>query len=156
MEAEVRFVIVGGLAVIAWGHERFTRDIDIVPDPNPDNLERLASTLIELGGRVIVGDGFLTGEAIRKFLRAGDITLVTTELGQVDVLQGVPYIPRFSEMLAESASADLDGIEVRVCSGRHLLAMKRAASRDHDLSDIEALLTANPEWRDDGGPGEGD
>jgi hypothetical protein len=40
--ADVRFVIIGGLAVNAWGHVRGTQDVDLVPDPDPGNLERLA------------------------------------------------------------------------------------------------------------------
>ena len=147
-KAEVRFVLVGALAVIAWGHERFTRDVDLVPDPDPENLDRLAGVLSELGGRVKVGDRLLTSDSISMFLKSGDMALVLTEFGQVDVLQGLPHIPRYSEMAAEAESAIFEGLEVKVCSGRHLLQMKRAASRDQDLLDIEALLEAHPEWRD--------
>jgi hypothetical protein len=32
VEAEVRFVLVGGLAVNAWGYLRATRDVDVVPE----------------------------------------------------------------------------------------------------------------------------
>jgi hypothetical protein len=41
--AEVRFVLVGGLAVNAWGVVRGTKDLDIVADPEPENLARLAA-----------------------------------------------------------------------------------------------------------------
>jgi deazaflavin-dependent oxidoreductase (nitroreductase family) len=44
--AEVRFVVVGGLADNAWGYVRATRDLDMVPAPDADNLDRLAAVPI--------------------------------------------------------------------------------------------------------------
>ena len=41
-QASVHFVVIGGFAVSAHGHLRATKDLDIVPDPDPENLERLA------------------------------------------------------------------------------------------------------------------
>jgi hypothetical protein len=83
-EAEINFVLVGGLAVNAWGYLRATRDVDLVPDPAPDNLARLDALLVELGGRVEVGERLLESSAIRTFLRTGDRTLVLTDLGRID------------------------------------------------------------------------
>jgi len=91
--AEVEFVVVGGLVVNAWGHLRGTRDLDIVPEPGKENLERLATVLEAPGGRVEVAEGRLGPSAIRTFLAAGDRTLVATELAPVDVLQGHAHVP---------------------------------------------------------------
>jgi hypothetical protein len=88
VEADIRFVLVGGLAVGAWGYVRGTKDVDLVPDPAEENLERLAELLRELDGKVEVEDRLLTADAISTFLRTGDRTLVATKLGPVDVLQG--------------------------------------------------------------------
>jgi hypothetical protein len=68
-EAEVDFVLVGGLAVNAWGYLRATRDIDLVPNPSPENLARLDALLVELGGKVEVGERLLESGAIKTFLR---------------------------------------------------------------------------------------
>ncbi len=95
IEADVRFVLVGGLAVNAWGYLRATRDIDFVPDPDPENL--------------------------------------ATELGQVDVLQGLPQVPRFAVLAEKAKDVDLDGLLVRVCSLEHLIGMKRASERPRDV-----------------------
>lgn len=40
-------MLVGGLAVGAWGHVRGTKDIDIVPDPERENLSRLLDALAD-------------------------------------------------------------------------------------------------------------
>ena len=81
VEAEVRFILVGGLAVNAWGYMRATQDVDVVPDPERENLARLDELLRELGGRVDVGGRLLDSTAIATFLRTGDRTLVQTDLG---------------------------------------------------------------------------
>jgi hypothetical protein len=141
--AEVRFVIVGGLAVNAWGHLRGTQDVDLVPDPDHGNLDRLATVLEEAGGRVETPQGRLAASAIRTFLAAGDRTLVATDLGPVDVLQGLPQVPSFRQLDAEAVPVDLGGTVVRVCSLGALLAMKRASDRARDRDDLEALEAAH-------------
>ncbi len=149
-EAGVRFVLVGGLAVNAWGYLRGTRDVDVVPDPSAENLARLDTLLRELGGKVDVGGRLLDADAISTFLRTGDRTLVITDLGQIDVLQGLPQIPRFAVLDEEATEIDLDGLLVRVCSLNHLLEMKRASDRPRDRDDLEALEAAQEGDREGG------
>ncbi len=55
--AGVRFVIIGGIAVGVHGYVRATKDLDIVPDPDPGNLARLAHLLREVNAENIgLGD----------------------------------------------------------------------------------------------------
>jgi hypothetical protein len=100
---------------------------------------------VEAGGRVETAQGRLAASAIRTFLAAGDRTLVATDLGPVDVLQGLPQIPSFSQLDAEAVAVDLGSTIVRVCSIDALLAMKRASDRPRDRDDIEALEAAHPD-----------
>jgi predicted nucleotidyltransferase len=147
-EADVRFVLVGGLAVNAWGYLRATRDVDFVPDPDAENLARIEALLRDLGGKVD-GDGkLLDGNAISTFLRTGDRTLVATELGQVDVLQGLPQVPPFAALEAEARDVDLDGFVVRVCSLEHLIQMKRSSERARDREDLAALEAVEEEGQE--------
>lgn len=56
-DAGVRHIIIGGFAVNAHGVIRPSRDLDIVPDPDPGNLERLATLLDEIDARHVgLGD----------------------------------------------------------------------------------------------------
>ena len=148
--AEISFVLVGGLAVNAWGYLRATRDIDVVPEPDAENLAKLDGVLKDIGGKVEVDDGLLDSKAISIFLRTGDRTLVVTDLGRVDILQGLPQIPTFATLDAEAVDVDMDGLTVRVCSLGHLLDMKRASERPRDRDDLEALEAAQnrPELED--------
>jgi predicted nucleotidyltransferase len=141
--AGVRFVLVGGLAVNAWGYLRGTHDIDIVPAPERENLERLANLLASVGGRVEAPQGRLGSSAIITFLRAGDRTLVSTDLGPIDVLQGHPQVPRFAELESGAQEVEIGGTCVLVCSLEALLDMKRASDRLRDRDDLEALEAAH-------------
>lgn len=140
--AEIRFVLVGGLAVNAWGYIRATRDIDLVPDPDAENLVKLNEVLVAVGGKVNANGRLLDSAAIKTFLRTGDLTVVVTDLGRVDVLQGLPQVPTFAVLDAAATNVELEGTHVRVCSLEHLLAMKRASERPRDRDDLEALEAA--------------
>jgi len=150
VESEVRFVLVGGLAVNAWGYIRATRDVDLVPDPSAENLERLDRLLKDLGGKVDVDGRLLDAGAISPFLRTGDRTLVVTDLGRVDILQGLPQVPSFTALDDKATDVEMDGLVVRVCSLDHLLAMKRASERPRDRDDLEALESAQRGLDDQG------
>lgn len=72
VRAEVRFVVIGGLALGSWGVVRGTKGCDIVPDPEPDNLEKLAALAAELGGHVQLGESLLRSkQSIAALLRQG-------------------------------------------------------------------------------------
>ncbi len=140
--ADVDFVLVGGLAVNAWGYLRATRDVDLVPDPSVENLARLDALLVELGGKVEVGGRLLEAAAIKTFLRTGDRTLVLTDLGRVDVLQGLPQVPGFAALDDRASEVEIDGLVLKVCSLDDLLAMKRASDRPRDRDGLEVLEAA--------------
>ena len=59
-EGAVDFVLVGGLAVNAWGVIRGTKDVDIVAAPDTENLERLAGVAVEAHGHIQKGEAFLS------------------------------------------------------------------------------------------------
>lgn len=46
VDASVEFVLVGGVALNAWGVIRGTKDLDIVADLEPPNLRRLAEVTV--------------------------------------------------------------------------------------------------------------
>ena len=47
--ADIRYIVVGGLAVNAHGYERFTNDIDLVISLESDNIRRALYALIAIG-----------------------------------------------------------------------------------------------------------
>ncbi|HZK16187.1 MAG TPA: hypothetical protein VFC52_06335, partial [Solirubrobacterales bacterium] len=87
-ERDIRFVIIGGVAVVAHGHLRATADLDLVPDPDPDNLDRLIDALAALHATLPTADdrAFNAAEDA-KILRQGGNVTVDTEHGGLDIVQ---------------------------------------------------------------------
>jgi len=134
----VRFVVIGGIAVAAHAVVRATEDVDIVPDPTPDNLDRLCAVLATLDARLL-GNPDRGGDAeVRGALGRGR-NLVTTALGDLDVVQRLPGVPSFRDLHADAWRARLFEVEFAVCSREHLITMKRASGRAIDLEDLDRL-----------------
>jgi hypothetical protein len=145
VSADVRFVVIGGLALGSWGVIRGTKDCDIVPDPAPGNLERLARLATELGGHVQLGESLLGSErSIAALLRSGERTLIATVLGDLDVVQGLEGVQPYGDLRASAIEVELAGVTIAICALDHLRAMKRAAGRPRDLVDLDDLDAAQP------------
>jgi hypothetical protein len=143
--AGVRFVLIGGLAVGVHGAVRATRDMDIVPDPDPPNLERLAAVLRMLEAQQIGVDADLLPYQATdpEGLAAGGSFQLATVHGQLDVLQESDVIRSFATLDADAIEIDWRGHRIRVCSLARLREMKQAADRPLDRLDLEALDTAH-------------
>jgi predicted nucleotidyltransferase len=138
--ANVEFVVVGGLAVNAWGVVRGTKDVDVVVAPNTDNLKRVAEIAVAAGGHVQQGEALLgTPISIASALASGQQVAIETKLGRLDVVQGLDGVPSFEELRSRATEVEILGTEVWVCSRDDLKAMKRAAGRTRDLADLEDL-----------------
>ena len=141
--AEVEFVLVGGLALNAWGVVRGTADVDIVVATGGENLERVAAVAVSANGRVQQEEALLGSPAsIAAVLREGRQVAIETDLGRLDVVQGLDGVPSFADLRSRAAEAEILGARVWVCSRNDLKAMKRAAGRARDLADLEELDAA--------------
>jgi hypothetical protein len=144
---EVDYVIIGGLAVAAHGYIRATKDLDIVPSPEPANLERLARVLRSLDGELFgVGDfdaaEFPFDPLDPAQLAEGGNFVLATRYGRLDLMQWVPGIDTdqaYPLLRPAAIRSELGGVAVFVCSREHLVAMKRAAGRQRDLDDLREL-----------------
>jgi predicted nucleotidyltransferase len=143
VRAGARFVLVGGLAVNAWGVVRGTKDVDIVVDPDPDNLKLVAEVAVAAGGHVQRGEALLgTPFSIAAELASGEQVAIETDLGRLDVVQGIEGVLPYSELREGAGEVEVLGVEVLVCSADDLRTMKLAAGRAQDLLDVENLDAA--------------
>jgi len=141
--ADAQFVVVGGLAVGAWGVVRGTKDVDVVVDPDIENLKLVAAVAVAAGGHVQQGEALLgTPISIASALSTGEQVAIETDLGRLDVVQGLEGVPNYGELRTRSSEAEILGVTVAVCSLDDLKAMKRAAGRTRDLADLEDLEAA--------------
>jgi hypothetical protein len=139
-EGEVRFVLIGGVAVGAHGYVRATEDLDIVPDPSPENVRRLGNALVNLDATLPMAEGraFVPRDDNARLARGESITLETGK-GALDIIQRTPGVPGFAELDGAAVEADLLGVPVRVCSLEHLRMMKQARGDSQDRADLERL-----------------
>jgi predicted nucleotidyltransferase len=146
VHTDIRFVVIGGLALGSWGVVRGTKDCDIVPDPTPENLNSLARVTAEIGGHVQLGESLLGSEhSIAALLRNGERALIATQLGDLDVVQGLEGVPPYEELQAKAIDVEMEGVTIAICALEHLRAMKRAAGRPRDLVDLDDLDSAQPD-----------
>lgn len=142
--AGLDYVVIGGLAVIAHGYERATRDIDIVPSPTVENFRRLLAVLDDLDYEMLGLDEFESEELVLPSLDAlqnGGSWVLGTRLGRLDILQLIEPDMNYAKLSANAFEDEVFGCRVRFCSYEDLLAMKEAAGRPQDLADIERLRT---------------
>jgi predicted nucleotidyltransferase len=136
----VDFVVIGGVAVQGHGYIRGTHDLDIIVRPTTLNATRLSEALLDLGAE-LRGRGTLKLGDPHQLRRAPLIPTVT-RFGPLDVVnvEHVAGAPKSYEVLAARALViPYEGIDVSVAGLSDLIRMKRAAGREQDLADIEAL-----------------
>jgi len=142
-EADVEFVVVGGLAVNAWGVVRGTKDVDVVVAPGIENLKRVAEVAVACGGHVQQDEALLGSTiSIASALASGEQVAIETDLGRLDVVQGLDGVPSYVDLRSRASEAEIFGVTVAVCSIQDLKAMKQAAGRTRDLADLEDLDAA--------------
>jgi predicted nucleotidyltransferase len=143
--AGVRFVVVGGVAVVIHGHVRLTADLDLVLDLEPANVRRTMNALDARGFRPIlpVKAADFADEATRRDwvetrnLQVFSLVDPANPSITVDLFAKEP-IP-FPELWFRAEVIELGGHPIRIASLQDLIRMKRAASRPQDLIDIKEL-----------------
>lgn len=139
-EQDVRFVVIGGVAVGAHGFVRGTEDLDLVPDPDPENLMRLTHALELLDSTLpTVGDRPFDPSSDAGVIRMGGNVSAMTRFGGLDVVQRARGVPSYSQLSEDAVASELLGIPVQVCSLARLREMKRAQNRTQDQLDLENL-----------------
>ena len=136
-------MVVGGLALNAWGVVRGTKDVDVVVEPEIENLKRVAEVAVAAGGHVQQGEALLGSPiSIASALASGEQVAIETDLGRLDIVQGLDGIPSYEELRSRASEAEVLGVKVAICSIDDLKTMKRAAGRTRDIADLEDLEAA--------------
>jgi hypothetical protein len=144
-DSGVRFVVVGGTAVILHGVPRTTADLDLVVDLDSENLNRLVAVMTRLGyqPRAPVASAELCDPDRRKAwiedkgMRAFTFHRPGQPLGDIDILIDSPL--DFAELSVRAERVDAGGLILHIAGIEDLIRMKQAAARDQDLADADAL-----------------
>ncbi len=132
------YALIGGLAVILRGHDRYTSDVDALVWDLDDRLDELASLLPKHGFR----------PPSTEELRLSKSTRLLHTLWQeevfVDFMLGL--VPFERETLDNATPMDLGrGGVAKVATPEDLVIMKLTASRERDIQDVIALKELYPD-----------
>jgi transcriptional regulator with XRE-family HTH domain len=128
----VDFVVVGGVAGWVHGSAYPTYDLDVAYARDRMNLERLAAALVELKVRWRGGPPDLPIELDATMLDNGANFTFDTPFGRFDVLGELSGVRDYEDLRREARIESYRGLDVRVASIDHLIAMKRSANRVKD------------------------
>ena len=134
-DSDVRFVVVGGIAVALNGYVRLTEDVDILVESSTENIERLLSCLSAFGegfARELTVDDFSDDEA-------GAIRVVeSAEDCQIDIFTIMSGL-RFQNLNQSAGETTVKDRKVRFASKRDLILLKSESVREKDQIDVIAL-----------------
>ena len=143
-QEDIRYLIVGGLAVLLHGYLRTTSDLDLVIQLNTENLQKALNVLkalhykprapVELGA-------FADAEKRNSWINEKGMPVFslwndTNEL-EIDIFVTEPF--HFASVFERSILVSIDKQPVRVIGLDDLIDMKMKVGRHIDLADVENL-----------------
>ncbi len=134
--AKIRYMVIGGQAVLIHGEPRFTKDIDITMEITPQKLQQVMEVVENLGLKILVKD-------VEKFVK--DAWVLPT----LDERSGIRVDFIFSSSVYEkraierAIAVELDSYPVKFASVEDLIIHKIFAGRPRDIEDVRKILLKN-------------
>jgi hypothetical protein len=127
---DIKYLVIGGIAAILHGVPRATFDLNILIEASPKNARNLLQALLEaeLGTASLI-----TSEE----LLANEITVFKDRV-RIDVQTSTPGL-LFEQAWNRRVSVNFQGQTFYVVSKLDLIATKKAAGREIDLTDVKLL-----------------
>ncbi len=127
----IRYLVVGGYAVIKHGAPRFTGDIDLWIDIDDLNAEKVYFALLEFNAPV---------ETLSKedFMRPGFFFQMGIPPNRIDILMSLKEM-NFASCYDKKVFSKLDIGDVPFISKKDLIKAKKIAGRPKDLADVHEL-----------------
>lgn len=132
---DVQFLVIGGYALAAHGHPRYTKDLDVWVWPEPGNVDRILASLEDFGFGSL-------GLANSDFLEPGVIVQLGREPQRIDLLTFATGL-EFNQAFANRALVAIGDLEVPFISVDDLRTNKSATGRLRDLADVADLPPPN-------------
>jgi Nucleotidyl transferase of unknown function (DUF2204) len=131
-EKQVKYLVIGGYAVMKYAEPRFTKDLDILIWADPENAKLVYSALVEFGAP-------LSGLSEADFTKKDSFYQMGRPPARIDILMSIDGV-QFESAWDNRVESDIDGVPTHIISKQDLIIAKRAAGRPQDLIDIESLL----------------
>lgn len=130
----VKYLIVGGWAVVIHAEPRYTKDIDIFVEPSAENCRRLQRALEAFAGP-------LPELGLADLMDPRRVIMMGRPPTRIDLLKSIDGV-RFATAWKNRMRVKFGGLNVNVISRRDLIRNKRAAGRPSDQLDVAALTRA--------------
>lgn len=131
----VKYLLIGGYAVISHGHPRVTNDLDVVIAKDKQNIQRCIDALREFG---FSGPGV----SVELFLEPKSVVRMGVEPIKIEILNYLEGVD-FSAAYERRETRPVEDIQFDLISLEDLLINKRAVGRDKDVLDVKELLKVN-------------
>ena len=133
---EVRYLVVGGYAVMLYTEPRYTKDIDLVVGVSEDEIEAI--------GKVFSLFGFpMTQYLLEELKLPNRMISIGRPPSRIDILNELTGVD-FEQAWNRRNIVSIDGLDVPFLSLSDLIDAKRASGRPQDLVDLESLETLLP------------
>ena len=145
-DKNIRYIIAGGLAVVAHGYLRLTMDVDLIIDMERENLLRALIALEKIGYQPrlsVIKEQFADQQIREKWINEKNMMMFplwnpSDKQGIViDIFVKCPFV--FADEYSKVKWMGIEGVQVPFVSVECLLKMKAEAARPKDLVDIEYL-----------------
>jgi molybdenum cofactor biosynthesis enzyme MoaA len=143
---KVKYLAVGGIAVLIYGVIRVTVDLDLVIDLEEENIKKFTKVIKKFKYKwkipVSLKD-LMNPENIKKWIREKNLKAINfykedDPLDSVDLIVDLPF--SFKEIYKRKKVVRIrEDLSIKVISLKDLKRMKRKASRPKDLADVDAL-----------------
>jgi predicted nucleotidyltransferase len=127
----VKYLIIGGYAVIHYAEPRYTKDLEVWISADKDNATAVYKALKEFGAP-------LAGLTEADFAEEGYFYQMGRPPMRVDILMGIPGL-EFEKAWQNRVEVNFDGLTVKFISREDLIASKKASGRPQDLIDVDLL-----------------
>jgi len=139
LDAQVDFIVVGGVAAVLHGAPITTQDLDIVHSRAPDNVRRLLTLLERLDAIFRDPAGRVLRPSAEALSGDGQLNL-WTDLGPLDPLCRLHDGRDYLDLLASSIVLSDDSLNVRVVDLPTLIEIKSTTGRARDNLTVPILL----------------
>jgi len=138
IEADVEFILVGGLAAVVQGAPVTTLDIDIVHNRSSENIARLLAFLKSIDAVHRRPDNSVVRPKEEDISGTGH-ALFTTRLGPLDVLAVIEEGRAYQDLLEHTVEIEFRGHTVRVLDLKTLVELKRTSRDPKDKQRLPVL-----------------
>jgi len=129
---KIKYCILGAYAIAFYARPRYTKDIDILVEPDVKNAQKIVKALKEFG----FGDLKLN---VKDFIRKNNVVQLGYEPLRIDIITSIEG-NSFKSIWNGKSIGNYGKQKVFFIGLNELIKNKKSSKRKHDKDDLEVLL----------------